>query len=399
MSMSSHPSRRGLGSSLTRRRRATIFSALGLVAVTALTGCSTAESADLTGSADRTKVATAKERYEAARNAPKFEAPGPGFDASKATGMTVYNIANTLSLPFTKDLSDATTAGLAKAGVKNVVVDNKADVSETARLIQQAISQKADAIIVQSQQAKLIAAPLRAAKQAGIPVVVLFETDPRFPPQESKDLGVVAEASFCYSCGGRLLVDYALADSGGSFNAATYWDSDVGVSTSLNDGMKAELKELCPEACKVTFKDVLVSQWAAQIPTMTAGDMKAQPPYDYLLPNYDAMITLMAPAIAAAGATDRVKVASFNADPPIMEMLKKGDTVSSLVGSPVEWMGWGIADQVLRVLTGTAVVEDEKVPLRVFDRENIGGIDPKGSESDWYETDFKSGYLALWGIS
>jgi ribose transport system substrate-binding protein len=341
-------------------------------------------------------IETARKLVSASRAKSKFTAPGPSFNAKAAAGKTVWDIANSLSLTFTQSLTQGTKAALSLAGVKDVIVDNKANVSETARLISEAVAQHASLILIQSQSSNLITAPLRKAKAAHIPVIELFESDPRLPSNQEQALGVTAKAAFCYSCAGKLMADWTIADSNGKAHAVTYWDSDVGVSYAENRGEKAEFARLCP-SCKVDFKNVLVADWATRIPTMTQTDL-ADPSVNYLLPNYDGMATFMIPAIHAKSAQNRVKIVSFNADLPFLQDLKKHDTIVADLGSPVRWMGWGIADQALRILTHHQPVADEKVPLRMFDGTNINKLNLSGSEASWYGANYQADYAKLWQI-
>ena len=53
----------------------------------------------------------------------------------------------------------------------------------------------------------------------------------------------------------------------------------------------------------------------------------------------------------------------------------------------------------LRILAGVTPVKDEKIPLRTFDRTNIGTVDLNASDATWYgPTDYKAEYKKLWGI-
>lgn len=341
-------------------------------------------------------VAEAKAAVAKSLQKPSWEPPGSPIDTSGLKGKTVYDIANTLSLAFTKTLTENTTKAFAAAGIKNVVVDSKADVSQTTKLIEQAVSQDAAAILVQSQASDLISAPLKVAKEAGIPVIELFEGDPGMPTKDQEEQGVAALATYCYSCAGELLADWTVADSNGEVVGVTYFDSDVGASQALNEGQKAQFAKVCP-SCEVEYKDVLVADWTTSLPTLTQTDL-SNPDLNYFIPNYDGMATYMVPAIKAAGAEDRVKIASFNANLPFLEELEKGGVIAADLGSPVGWMGWAIADQAMRVMNGEPPLEDVGIPFRMFDESNIGEIDLKAPEDTWYGVDFAKEYEQLWGV-
>ena len=84
-----------------------------------------------------------------------------------------------------------------------------------------------------------------------------------------------------------------------------------------------------------------------------------------------------------------------------MDRLKQpGDPLAADVGSPLGWSGYAIADNGLRILAGVTPVKDEKIPLRTFDRTNIGTVDLNASDATWYgPTDYKVEYKKLWGIT
>jgi len=82
-------------------------------------------------------------------------------------------------------------------------------------------------------------------------------------------------------------------------------------------------------------------------------------------PNYDGMLQFIVPAIRQANPSGSIKTASFNGTPSVLKEIGKG-IVTADVGQSNRWIGWATADQVLRVMTGTAPVADEKIPVRVW---------------------------------
>jgi ribose transport system substrate-binding protein len=344
-------------------------------------------------SSDPKGVAEAGKLVQAAKQPVQFKAPGPAFDAGAAKGKTVYVIAQSLAIQFTRDVTNGLKEALAKAGVNVQVVDDKADISQTARLLAQGTALKPAAIVV-AERSDLLQAPLRQVKEAGIPVITQFNHDPRLPGPAEQDLGVTADVSYCYSCAGRLISDYAINESQGNVDAVGYWSPDDGVGKYEIDGMKNEQARLCPD-CQTDFKDVLISQWQRQIPTLTQTDLRANPNLTYFLPTYDGMTPFMLPAIHAANAQDKVNIVTFNADKFAVEDMKDGDVIRALVGSPLKWFGYATADEVLRIITGQQPVV-ENVPLRIFDQSNAP--DTSTDESTWYGADFQSEYAKLWGL-
>lgn len=372
------------------------YTAAGIIVLAAFVSLATVASVSADTNSrnqQRDAVAQAKQLISRAKASVRFTAPGPSFDASKAKGKSVYYIAQALSLEFTRSVTGGIVAGLRSAGVKVTTVDDKANISETARLIQQGIALHPAAIII-AERSDLLRAPIKAAKKAGIPVITQFEYDPRLPPASERALGVAAQVTFCYSCAGRLLADYAVANSKANIHSVTYWSPDDGVGKFEIGGIRSELARLC-SSCKAKFKDVLIAQWATQIPTLTQSDLRDHS-INYFLPVYDGMTLFMLPGIHAANAQNRVKIVSFNADKSAMKSMASHDVIIADVGSPLKWFGYGVADETLRVITGHPAIANERVPLRVFDNSNLPNL--KKDESTWYGANFQAGYKKLWKL-
>lgn len=347
------------------------------------------------GSGEEANVAEAQSRLEAAMAEPEWEAPGPAFDASQASGKKVMYIGVDASIPIVKTIFDAFKEAGAENNVQVDQFDGKGQVSEFNRGIEIAISRGYDAITLLAIPSDLVSGAIADAKRAGIPVIQVQEHD---PGTELAD-GVVAQVTFCYSCAGALIADFVVADSGGDAKGTIFVSEDVSNGEDEEGGMREEFEELCPD-CEFETQNVAVADWETRIPTLTRSILTSQPDTGYLLPLYDGMTIPMVPAVIQAGKQGEVKVASFNATPSVMEEMANGNVVAADVGGANVWFGWGLADQVFRVLSDVEPVEDENIPLRMFTPENLDTIDLSANESTWYgDVDFEAEYRQLWGLS
>jgi ribose transport system substrate-binding protein len=239
---------------------------------------------------------------------------------------------------------------------------------------------------------------VQAAKKAGIPVIEFGSGDPSLPPPASKRIGVSAISTFCYSCAGREMARLAIAQSNGKVNAVVYDVPGISVAAVERDGIVSEFKRLCP-TCKVKVVQAPLAQWSTLLPSLTSSSLRSDPGVNYLMPLFDAAIPLIRPAAIQVGASERVKIVSYNGSTPAVTDLKKGNQlVSGIVGGPPQWIGWAMIDQAVRLLTGHPPVANENVPDRTFDSTNVGSIDLKQSNDKWYgAVDFRSKYKKLWG--
>ena len=81
----------------------------------------------------------------------------------------------------------------------------------------------------------------------------------------------------------------------------------------------------------------------------------------------------------------------------MLKEVKKGDIITMDVGENLEWIGYAIVDQSMRIMGGLTPVKSEHVPVRVFDSSNIAAGRPEASRAAG-ATPYVSGYQKLWGL-
>jgi len=288
---------------------------------------------------------------------------------------------------------------LSAAGVKTQKCDSKGSPNGITSCMQQALSSHPDAIVAQALDTKFIASYIARAKAEGIKFITAQTGTPGTPTIS----GDVAEVTFDYPAVGRMLADWFVADSGCKAGGPQIITTTSSRQPSLAEvaGMQGEIKKLCPSLSVPSVQNVLIPDWPTKLPTLTRSLITRDPNLKYMLPLYDGMTIYMVPAInGIARAAKSVKVASFNATPVVMQNeLAKDSPLAADVGGPNQWYGVALADNTLRVLSGAQPVADEKVPLRLFTRDNIGSIDVKKDESTWYgSVNPICEYHKLWGI-
>ncbi|WP_259313578.1 sugar ABC transporter substrate-binding protein [Capillimicrobium parvum] len=379
---------------------------MSVVAVAAmLAGCGGGDSSTTaTGGAGTSATGTQNAALDEARTsldqlrAPvQFKAPGPAFDAGGLTGKTVYAIVPGLSFPFVQSVVQGEKEAAEALGMNLVAVDSRGQVGTASGLIDQAVSRKAAAIILQSVPAEALAAPLKEAARAGIPIIELTARDPQAPPASLEQLGIKGIVSFCYTCAARQMASVVATDSGGKANTVLVGSPDLATTGPMLKAFTEEYTRLCP-GCKLATKQVQLVQWNTQLPSLTSSVLKSDPDVNYMVPLYDAMEPSMAPSVARTGKAGNVKFVSYNATLPVMQALKRKDMVLADIGSPLVWLGWGAIDQTARILSGKPPVESENLPNRLFDASNIDSLDLSKPEEAWYgPADFRTEYKKLWG--
>jgi ribose transport system substrate-binding protein len=344
-------------------------------------------------------VAQAKQLVAQEEQPPKFTGPTSKVDIAKAKGKSVYYVSLTEEIPALHEWGVVLGQQLQAAGVHMQKCDAKGSPDGITTCLTQALAAKPDMIIAQALDTKFIASYIAKAKAQGIEFVTAQTGTPGIPTVP----GDVAEVSFDYPQVGRILADWFVADSGCTKGGAQIITSTSSRQPSAAEvaGIQSEVAKLCPDLKMPSVQNVLIPDWPTKLSTTTRSLLTADPNLNYLLPLYDGMTIYMVPAInGILAAKDRVKVASFNATPVVIQNeLAKPSPLAADVGGPNQWYGVALADQALRVLAGQHPVASENVPLRLFTRDNVSTIDPSKDESTWYgSVNPICEYHKLWGL-
>src|SRR5262245_40385821 len=366
------------------KKRLPVLAAALVVAAAAVVGGALAGSSDTAG---------AKANLDSNRAVPKFKAPGPAFDAkAKAGGKTLFVIPASSQVPFVSTINDHITRIGKMAGVKVTTWQNQGQPSQWVQGMNAAISQKASAIVLLAGNDPAALQPqIKAAKAKGIPTIVAHLYDEKQP--SAPNVGGVVNIP--YNVAGQLIADQAIVDTNGKLNAVVVTINQVKSTLPMVAGIKSEVKKYCP-GCKLKYTDVTIPDIATKIQPNVQAALTADPGINYVICLYDsAEAPFASAAIRAAGRTGKVKISTFNGTPEMLKEVGKG-IINMDVGENLEWIGYAIVDQSMRIMGGLAPVKSEHVPVRVFDSSNISqaGSDFTGGWGNSYV----GGYQKLWGL-
>jgi ribose transport system substrate-binding protein len=351
------------------------------------------------GSAEGADVAQAKKLVAQAEAPVEFEAPGPAMDlGDQLKGKTYFQIVNGLEFPFIQGMVDGVKEAAGVTGMNVVVTDGAGSTSKAARLIEQAIGRDADAIALYGFSPNALTAPIRAAKDAGIPLIATVGQDSTAVPPDLQEIGVAGIVSYSYTDAGRELANYVVADSEGNAKTAIFDVPEIDAAALEINGFMSQLKKLCPD-CETTTVKAPLAQWQSGLPSQTSSVIQKDPNINYLFPMFDGMVFSMIPSVNRVNAQDRVSIVSNNASQPLLKDIQDDKPpMAADVGVSTHWLGWGLMDQAARLLTGEEPVANAKIPIRLFTNKNTKDIDLDAEESTWYGgVDFRGDYQKLWG--
>jgi ribose transport system substrate-binding protein len=328
------------------------------------------------------------------RQVPHFVAPGPAFDAkAKAGGKTIFVIPASSQVPFVSTISNNMTRIAKLAGVKTTVWQNQGQPSQWVQGMNAAVAQKANAIVLLAGNDPAGLQPqIKAAKAKGIPTIVahLYDDKQKAAPNVGGLINIP------YNLAGQLIADQAIVGTKGRANALVVTINQVKSTVPMVAGIKSQFAQFC-KGCKLAFTDVTIADIATKIQPNVQAALTSDPGINYVICLYDSAEAPFAEAaIRAAGRTGKVKISTFNGTPSVLKEVKKADIVTMDVAENLEWIGYAIVDQSMRIMGGLPPVKNARVPVRVFDKSNIAQAG--AGFTSGFGTSYVGGYQKLWGL-
>jgi len=324
--------------------------------------------------------------------------PGHPFAAKKAAGKTIFSIQENSTNPFTNTIVAGMKDVAKKIGIKVIDYPNQGQRTQWIQGIQQAISEKVDAIVLSGGTIGPIyfKEQAAAARQAGIPIVTVVDRD----LTQGAEPNTAARVGQPYAEAARLDVDWMIKQTKCHANVLVITSNELIAGDINSKAAQDEFDRYCGDGCKTRFVNVPLSEWATKIGTTTQTEVSSNPDLNYVFPLYDAMSQFVVPGIQLGGGITRVKVATFNGTPGILRMIQTGDTVEMIVGENEAHLGYAAMDQAMRLMTRVAPISDGDygIPLRVFDDSNVDetGVPPKYGVG--YGDQWRDGFLKAWGL-
>ena len=334
------------------------------------------------------------------RQTPTFTAPGPAISVASLRGKRVF-ILPLSDNSFQRIVDDNIKAAVNAAGLEATVYPTRGTAPELAQAVSQAVDQKYDLIVLSSPDPKQLQPQLRAAAQAGIPVISAHYYDITSTPAPACAgcaAGVVALEKAPFSLGGKLMADWVIDNAkGGNINALVPVVSGMEPTPPMVAAIQKEFDTYAKNA-KVKILNIPFSDFASNaLANDIQASLSADSGINYILPQVDAMVPATVSALQTAGRAGKVQIATYNGSPDVLRLVKDGG-VGVDVGESPTYIGYATADTLLRVLLKQPVV-DENTPVRVWDSSNIADAGNPASFDKGYGTDFIAGFRALWGLT
>jgi ribose transport system substrate-binding protein len=352
-----------------------------------------------TGSSGGCRLAYVTKQIDDHKGIADWAYPGRPFDAKKAAGKTIFSIQENSTNPFTNTVVAGMKDVAGKVGMKVIDYPNQGQRTQWIQGIQQAISQKADVIVLSGGTIGPVyfKEQAAAAARAGIPIVTVVDRDLTQDAQP----GTAARVGQPYAEAARLDADWIIKQTKCDANVLILTSNEVIAGDIGSKAAQDEFDKYCGDGCKTKFVNVPLSDWSTKIGTTTQTEVASNPDLNYVFPLYDPMAQFVVPAIQLGGGITRVKVATYNGTPGILHMIQTGDTVEMIVGENETHLGYAAMDQAMRLTTGVDPIADGDygIPLRVFDDSNVDETGDPPGYGVGYGDQWRAGFLKAWGLS
>jgi ribose transport system substrate-binding protein len=345
--------------------------------------------------AGQADLAAVQQRVDEHLKVPQFDPPGPAFDASAASGKSIFEIPLSSSIPFIAAKSSEMKKVADRFGIDYTTWENEGTPADWVRGMNQAISRGVDLIVLQgAPDPDLLQPQLARAKQAGIPVLATFIID----ETESVPTGVTATVRTPATRRLRLVSDYVISDTEGKGNVLVLTSDDIRISRAIGPAIKDQFATECPD-CSVTVTDVPLADWASKIQTTVQSEITKNPDLDYIIPVFDGMAQYAIAGVLQAGAQDRVSIATADATPSVLADLQRGRVVKRDGGTNPAWIAWANMDQAMRILSGAGQIKsgNENLPIRLIDESNVAETGEPPVLGKGFGDAYIEGYDKLWG--
>jgi len=354
-------------------------SAIAATSASAAAGCSAAL-------AKATKAVNASVAVKAPWDGPKT---GP----KAATGKTLIYVAQTMQNGGVAGAEKGVEEAAKAIGWTVRVLDGQGTQAGMSSAMDQAVTLKADGIIIGGFDPATVKSGVDAAKAANIPVIGWHAAATSGP---QPDLGLFSNVTTLRADVSKISADWVIVDSKGVGGVVVFTDKSIPFAHGKSDEIVAELKT-CASLKLLKYSDIPIgNDTSTRVQTETAALLaKFGKSWTHSVSiNGGLYVTPMAAALRAAGkkGTDfphNVGAGDGSADE--YARIIAGDFQSVTVPEPLTMQGWQIVDEFNRAFAGQAA--SGYVPVVHLVTKANAGKSTVWDPQNGYRTEYKK----IWG--
>ncbi|GAA3516223.1 hypothetical protein GCM10022234_09250 [Aeromicrobium panaciterrae] len=268
--------------------------------------------------------------------------------------------------------------------------DGKFAPTTQAQLIEKAVLDKVEGIILVSVTPEAVDSAIKAAQAADIPIVCALCG----PNLSDGIVGVGNDGDLA----GKAQAAYAASKAKAGDTVVVYQNTEFKASEQQMKSAAARVKELCPK-CNVETPSLLLTESVqpnAPIFTSLLNKNPAGKISSVIVP-FDTPASVLSNAAAQLGRND-FNVIGHGGLSPFVDMVGSGTPAVAkadvLISTP--YYGWASVDELVRSIAGVDNWEANKMPVGLVDKSTYGNY-PKGLPFVLPKFDYEAKFKELWG--
>jgi ribose transport system substrate-binding protein len=349
------------------------------------------------GASSDSGIAKAEEEVDRLDVTEGLEWPKPPQKPFKAGHHTAAVISCGQAGEGCKDMSAAAQEALKAAGWSATPTgDGEFSPATQANLIQQAVQEGVDAIVLAAVDPASTKAAVDAAIAKGIPISCIGCSS----PPELTEEGTVIDSAVEPVQAGEEIGYWIVANSGGEGKVVSFVDHAFATEVKHNEGTKKVVEELC-SGCDYEEQSFATAELEKPGPPVFSAALSSNPPgeLDWVNSNSATYATPMVKTAAQQGRED-VKVVGIETTPEFLAEMPKTEIANALLYVPFNYLGWSAVDNVIRQVNNQPTWETDEMPSALITKETVQPyLDAAPGLYEFPEFDFRSMFEKLWGVN
>ncbi len=332
------------------------------------------------------------------KNVPDFSSSSDVISAREiASDKTITLISDNSNYSFTSLVTGQFISAAKSAGFKSVVAnESNGTPSFFNDELEKSIQESNIVLMYGDIDKDPIASAIEKTQANGIRVLSAGNVG-----KDQKDHYVDYTIPINYQLAGKLLADWVISANKAKVNALAINNSDSVLSSSIYKGFADEFQKYVTSGyCNVLSGSTLEVNNGLSAKIKQAIDK--DPNINYIVVLDDSMIGDAVSGVDQSG--KKIKIVSTGGSTAAFDAAQNG-SIEMLVAQSYEWTAYAMVDYALRVLNGSALPQEQDVPVRVITSKSISedlanntysGID--GFYEICFGANFVTGYSGLWNL-
>jgi ribose transport system substrate-binding protein len=324
---------------------------------------------------------------------PVIKAPGPPLtNEASLHGKAVWFIPLGINIPYFAAVTAGAEQAAKAAGVNMHVCDGNLNPSTITTCMNQAVTSGAAGVIADGYTPAFVQPAVNNLAAHHVPLV-----DADHAQGGGNDtLSYLGNNSYLQS---ELAADWIIANSNGKADILAVENTEDPVTSSfLTQGGLPQFTKYCP-GCKVKVVKTTAEQLNL-LPSAIDTALVQDPGINYVFPEFDEDVTATINGLQQAPQGKSAKLSSATALLPDLQRIKDGSFQYGDAGNNPAFVGWAGLDQLMRMMLKMQPINNELVPVRLFDSANIGSVSLTSAafqSGAWYgNTTYQQTFESLW---